>query len=452
MYARDMVRTRVANRGRGTRQEYPDAMRLLLCPLGSHGDVHPYLALGRALKQRGHEAVVCTNPYFEGLVREAGLDFRPLGERFELSKAAQTPGAMSPFLGPIKLMQKLILPEVEGGIAQMESHIAAFKPDACVLHPIALGGPIVCEKMGVPWVGVALAPVCWWNAKDTVAFGPFDPTRPSRWIVRVNMIGGRMVTRYFFDRPLNRIRAKLGMRPAKHQFRTLNTGGVVNLGMWSPEYRPKLEGDPVGGRIVGFPWFDRVGAAEDYWPQIERFLDEGKGAEDAPIVFTMGTAAVHVAGKYFEVAAATAKAMGRRAILLCGKPEYAPTTLPPGVVAFPYAPFSRVFPRGLVNVHHCGIGTTAQGLKAGRPMLCVPMAHDQFDNAARCERLGVALSVQHRKVAVDKMYNALTRIVGDPSFAQNAARIAEAMKGEDGAAKAVEVLEEAEKAGRFGRG
>lgn len=85
-------------------------------------------------------------------------------------------------------------------------------------------------------------------------------------------------------------------------------------------------------------------------------------------------------------------------------------------------------------------------------MLCVPMAHDQFDNAARCERLGVALSVQHRKVAVDKMYNALTRIVGDPSFAQNAARIAAAMKGEDGAAKAVEVLEEAEKKGKFQNG
>lgn len=425
-------------------------MRLLLCPLGSHGDVHPYLALGKALKARGHEPVVCTNPYFEGLVREAGLEFRPLGERFELSKAAQTPGAMSPFLGPIKLMQKLILPEVERGIGQMESHVRELKPDVCVLHPIALGGPIVCERMGLPWVGVALAPVCWFNGNDAVAYGPMDPVRPAKWIVRANLIGGRIVTRYFFDRPLNRIRAKLGMRPVRDQFRTLNTGGVVNLGMWSPEYRPRLDGDPATGRIVGFPWFDRVGAAEDYWGQIERFLDEGKGPEDMPLVFTMGTAAVHVAGKYFEVAAQTAHTMGRRAILLCGKPEYAPVTLPKGVVAFPYAPFSKVFPRGLVNVHHCGIGTTAQALRAGRPMLCVPMAHDQFDNAARCERLGVALSVQHRKVAVDKMYNALTRIVGDPSFAQNAARIAEAMKGEDGAAKTVEVLEEAEREGRFG--
>lgn len=426
-------------------------MRLLLCPLGSHGDVHPYLALGRALVARGHEAAVCTNPYFEGLVREAGLAFLPLGARFELSKAAQTPGAMSPFLGPIKLMQKLILPEVEGGIAQMESHIGAFKPDVCVLHPIALGGPIVCEKMGVPWVGVALAPVCWFNPNDSIALSPFDPVRPKRWIVRANMIGGGVVTRYLFDRPLNRIRKRMGMKPARHQFRTLNTGGVVNLGMWSSAYRPAMEGDPKVAKIVGFTWFDRVGAAEEYWGQIERFLDQGKGPEDMPLVFTMGTAAVHVAGTYFEVAAQTAKKMGRRAILLCGKREYAPTTLPPGVVAFPYAPFSKVFPRGLVNVHHCGIGTTAQGLRAGRPMLCVPMAHDQFDNAARCERLGVALSVQHRKVAVDKVYNALTRIIEDPSFAQNAARIGEAMKGEDGAVRAVEVLEEMQGKGMLGR-
>jgi hypothetical protein len=37
-----------------------------------------------------------------------------------------------------------------------------------------------------------------------------------------------------------------------------------------------------------------------------------------------------------------------------------------------------------------GVGTTAQAMLSGNPMLVLPGCNDQFDNAARVKRLGIA--------------------------------------------------------------
>src|SRR5947209_15469779 len=58
---------------------------ILLLPIGSSGDVHPFVALGRALRERGHRVTVITGAYFESLIRKANLEFVGLGtiEEFE---------------------------------------------------------------------------------------------------------------------------------------------------------------------------------------------------------------------------------------------------------------------------------------------------------------------------------------------------------------------------------
>ena len=67
----------------------------------------------------------------------------------------------------------------------------------------------------------------------------------------------------------------------------------------------------------------------------------------------------------------------------------------------PYAPFSALMPRLRALVHHGGIGTSAQALAAGIPQLVVPFAHDQFDNAARLRRLGVADTLRPAATVAD---------------------------------------------------
>ena len=61
--------------------------------------------------------------------------------------------------------------------------------------------------------------------------------------------------------------------------------------------------------------------------------------------------------------------------------------LPAHVLWQPYVPLRAILPRCAALVHHGGIGTTAEALRAGVPQVIVPLAYDQFDNAARVTAL-----------------------------------------------------------------
>ena len=58
-------------------------MNLLLLPMGSSGDVHPFVGLGLALKKRGHRVTIIANGYFKDMVLRAGLSFREAMAKFK---------------------------------------------------------------------------------------------------------------------------------------------------------------------------------------------------------------------------------------------------------------------------------------------------------------------------------------------------------------------------------
>jgi UDP:flavonoid glycosyltransferase YjiC (YdhE family) len=415
------------------------AMRLLFLPVGSHGDIHPYIAIAQALKVRGHEAILVTNPYYQRVIEDAGVAFRALGDRVDLAKAAQTPGAMSGFMGSLKLMRKLVIPEIPQAAEQFERIAREIQPSGVLMHPLALAGPTICEKLAIPFACAALAPISWWNPLDRPVMAPWQHATPPVSQSRFVLWAGRKVMAWTLDGPVNRVRRTNGLRAGREHFYRVNVGGQVNLGLWSPLYRGPLSGDPPTGVITGFPFFDVVREQQGDNAELMRFLDDG----EPPIIFSLGTAAVHVAGKYYEAAAEACVRLKRRGLLLIGKPEYGPRSLPAGVRAFNYAPYSTVFPRGAAIVHHGGIGTTAQALRAGRPQLVTPMAHDQFDNAARAKRLGVGLRVGHARCTPDKLEQRLSHLLGDPEFARKAAELGPRIAGERGAERAAEALERA---------
>ena len=116
---------------------------------------------------------------------------------------------------------------------------------------------------------------------------------------------------------------------------------------------------PAPTRVAGFVFYDRDGAG-GLSPELTRFLDAGP----PPIVFTLGSAAVHDAGPFYEQSAVAARLLNRLAALLVGRQTHnRPALLPEGVAAFDYAPFSELFPRAAVIVHQGGVGTTGQAMR-----------------------------------------------------------------------------------------
>jgi rhamnosyltransferase subunit B len=203
--------------------------------------------------------------------------------------------------------------------------------------------------------------------------------------------------------------------------------------MWLADKQPDWPAQTV---VTGFPWFD----AEDdagLPEHLTRFLDDG----EPPLVFTLGTAVVADAGPFYHTSAASAKRMGRRAILLVKNPRILLPELPEGVVAFNYAPFSLLFPRAAAIVHHGGIGTTRHAMRSGRPSLVMPCAWDQPDNAERAARLGIAQTISRNRYDLDRVSAELRLLLEDAAYSRRASQIAMKVRQEEGVKAACDAIE-----------
>lgn len=179
--------------------------------------------------------------------------------------------------------------------------------------------------------------------------------------------------------------------------------------------------------MTGFVFHDQDEAIDD---ELGAFLEEG----DAPIVFTLGSSAVGAPGAFYEESVRAIEILGRRAVLLVGKYGDAPTgRRGRDVFAAAYAPHASLFARAALVVHHGGVGTTGQALRAGKPMLVVPHAHDQYDNADRVRRLGAARVVDARRYRAETVAVELRRLITEPAYARGAAAAGVAVSGEHGA-------------------
>ena len=227
---------------------------------------------------------------------------------------------------------------------------------------------------------------------------------------------------------------RAGLEPWPRVMMEAFRGGELNLGMWSHHFRGPCSDDPPSGVITGFPRYDGGGGLE---PELERFLAEG----EPPIVFAMGSAAHVSAGRFYEMAADACRELGVRGVLLTGSVESVPRDLPDGVRAFGYAPFGELFPRARVTVHHGGIGSVGRALSAGRPMLVVPRAHDQFNNGVHVELLGVGRTRALHRLGPARFVRLLRQLIEDDGIRERAASLGERVRAEDGARVAADYVE-----------
>jgi UDP:flavonoid glycosyltransferase YjiC (YdhE family) len=150
-----------------------------------------------------------------------------------------------------------------------------------------------------------------------------------------------------------------------------------------------------------------------------------------------------VAGNFYEHSAQAAIQLGMRAVLLIGsdsrnRPKQ---PLPDSICVAEYAPYSALFSRASLVVHQGGVGTTAQCLRAGKPMLIMPYSHDQPDNARRMRRLKVALSIEKGSYTPQRVARKMKAILAEPQFALQAQRVAKQLAREDGVRTACDALE-----------
>jgi rhamnosyltransferase subunit B len=386
-------------------------IHFVVVTIGSAGDLFPFMAMALALRNVGHRVSFLAPQQHEPLVRGSGLDFTGLPAD---EAVLHDPDLWHPTRG-FGVVWRATRP----GMARIVPFVAASPRDEQVVllvHPLALPEADLCRSMrpGLKVAAAYLAPQNLPTVHDPLLVGPWRvpswvPFAARRWLWRW---GARSFVDPVALPEVNAARAAHGLAPLASMLPDLFGLADLSLTLFPAWFAPTQPDWPQPLLRAGFPLFDpKPDAALS--PELLQFLESGP----APVVFTHGTGNTQ-AGAYFRDACAACAQRGLRAILLTPHREQVPEKLPPTILRQDYVPLRRLLPRVAALVHHGGIGTTAEALRAGTPQLVVPLAHDQFDNAARVRALGVGLSLRADRLNTPRLATALGTLLGDAQVAQ----------------------------------
>ncbi len=382
---------------------------------------------------------MATSPIHRALVEREGVEFHPVRPDIDPDNRVLVARLMDAQRGTEFLLRDVIVPALHDAVTDLRPAIAAA--DLVVSHPVTFAVPVLAEALQRPWASMVLAPMSFFSVHDPPVLPPAPWLKPI--VERVPLAARAMVglahriTRGWMS-PVADLRASLGLAPGRHPLFEGQHSPHRVLALFSRVLANPQPDWPANVVVTGAITYNGP-ASTALDPELEAFLAAG----DPPVVFTLGTSAVWAAGRFYDESLEAVTTLGCRAVLLVGRhPENRPRTpLPAGVIAVEYAPHTALFPRAAVVVHQGGAGTLQQGLASGRPMLVVPHAHDQADNAYRARRLGVARVIRPGRYRAARVARTLRAILDDRAFADAAARVAAQVRAEDGVGTACDAIE-----------
>ncbi|HEU4776199.1 MAG TPA: nucleotide disphospho-sugar-binding domain-containing protein [Telluria sp.] len=314
---------------------------------------------------------------------------------------------------------------VRPGLKELLPLVQALPPGPCVIvaHPLALPEAELCRAVREQ-VSVALAYLAPSNIPsvfDPLVMGPWKvprwiPHAVRRWLWR--QVGTRLIDPVALPQ-VNLDRARYALAPVSGLFRFMAEAPDLSVTLFPAWFAPPQPDWPTPLVCGEFPLHEPAPDAP-FPPDLSAFLAAG----EAPVVFTHGTGNQQAAA-YFQCALAAVQQLGRRAIFLTPLREQVPAALPASVLWQPYLPFARLLPEAAALVHHGGIGTTAEALRAGIPQLIVSLAFDQFDNAARVAALGAGLELRYNQLTSQGLSVKLQLLLSSSSIRKQAGLISQ---------------------------
>lgn len=367
-------------------------MTILILAVGSYGDVLPLVGMARELQQRGHRVTIFTSAHFQELVHKAGVAFIALGTADDYDAIANNPALWHPHKGWRLLMKQIVSSALGETYTLLKSKIITGNT-LLISSTLGFAARLLQETHHIPHATVHFSPGVFHSAHQA----PKIPglTLPDWLPVAFKDGMWKFLDHTFIDpivKPqLNHFRRQLGLPPVSRIFHNWLHSPDLVLGLF-PEWFAAPQPDwPPETHVTGFPLYDE--APDSVLPAtVQNFLD----AHPEPLIYTPGSANKH-GRSFFKEAAEASQELGRPAIFLTRYPEQLPPFLPKEITHFSYVPLSQLLPHAAALIHHGGIGTCSQALRAGTPQVIQPLAFDQFDNAARVEKLGVGRMIRKRR-------------------------------------------------------
>lgn len=419
-------------------------MHIFLATVGTRGDVQPFVALGKGLLQAGHQVTVCTSERFERFVRKQGLGYGYMAnDLLDLMDSQAGKQAMEETVGvfgfvksTIKLLKKA--KSINRALI-LDSWLAAqeAQPDLIIYHPKMLSGVHLAEKLRVPvMMGFYLPLVI--PTREMPAAGLPNLKLGGLY----NRLTYALVHKGFttYNGVVEEFRKeKLGLPRFPKSSGVLKTADgtpIPVLHAFSPSLIPPPSDWPAHAHTTGFWFLDK----DDNWQPPEdlvSFLEAGP----PPVYVGFGSISGKNPEKTTRIVVDAIQEAGLRAILATGWGGLQAEALPDTMFKLEKAPHDWLFPRMAAVVHHGGAGTTAAGLRAGRPTVICPFFGDQPFWGKTVHTLGVGTKpIPQKKLTVQKLAAALREVTSSETMRKKAEELGKQIQAEDGVQRAIEVI------------
>jgi amino acid adenylation domain-containing protein len=339
--------------------------RMILTTHWTGGDVFPFLDIGKALRERGHEVILFTHYFYAEKARWMGLDFVAWDTPEAWAGMEKDfPMALDPinnYQGSLHFHQQHLTNQKYRAEYQIIEPYCHAQENTVIVarHGSSVASLLAAEQYGIPIVSVYMAP----SYLNQLSID--------------EAIFGKMLTAN-----LNALRRELGLPPVL-SWTAWICSPKRSLALWPEWFYSPDASWPAGIIPVGFPFGkpDESGLLEE---EVQSFLAEG----EPPLLISGGTSK-GLELNFYWIAVAACRIAGFRALLVTQHPELVPENLPPNFRWFKFLDFEALLPRVKAIIHHGGIGTLSGALRAGIPQLVMAHNVDRPFNAFLLQKLGV---------------------------------------------------------------
>jgi UDP:flavonoid glycosyltransferase YjiC (YdhE family) len=388
------------------------ARRFLVAAFGDAGHAFPAIALGRALRGRGHAVLVETWERWREAVEAEGIGFTAAEEyrAFPPPPAGSDASAADAALALLPLMEE-------------------FQPDVVISDILTVAPALAAEKAGrrratlIPHVYPVPEP-----GMPFFAFGAQPPRTvvgKALWRAWLPVLNGGLRRGM---REMNETREAVGLPPIERFHGGISRELALVATFPQLEYPRRW---PIGAEVTGPMEFELP------YPEIE--LPKG----DRPLVLVAASTAQDPELRLVRVALEALAEEPLRVVATTNRPEGGGPAfeVPSNAMVVDWLSYSQVMPKASLVVCHGGHGTVARALGAGAPVLCCPHVGDMTENGARVAWAGAGLMLPWRLTRPGPLRWAVRRIVGDRRFTRVADEIAASAAENDGAQSGAALVE-----------
>lgn len=404
-------------------------MRIALLTLGTRGDVQPFAILGKALKDRGHEVTLCTAMNFADFIRSYDLNFVAVEADFqEILNSEEGKKMMRNPFSARKHLNRLIYPMMHDAL--MKFYILSQQNELVLFHAKAMAD-FYADGLDSRLIRANVVPAIEPTREfvNPIVSSLGLPAFLNKLSYKLTDLGMKIMSK-----PIKEFRQEIGLNK---KYKKQQLPSIYGL---SSHFLPRPKDYPTTSLFTGF-WFENTTA------ELEKELAEFIASGEPPLLFTLGSMPFESKLDLPTVLNRITWELKKRLVVIKGWGLANATALNenPNIKVVDSAPYDKLIPHVKAVVHHGGIGTVAECLRAGKPFLSCPVLYplgDQHFWGTVAYKKGVGLKpIALKKMTETKLINALKELLNTEGLYTNCRLMQEKLKYENGVAHAIELIE-----------